>query len=875
MPTNKSGNRGRRRALLHHSLKSSRDKPTPPSPLAALLTASILLVIIILFPLALSFMPALSNIGPVGANAHQTSSYNDYNEERKPDVIAIDFGTTNSRIGKGYWEDGIPQVVGARVGNYVAFRAASTNGTIDMEELEGMGMGVVLAGELQGRGNGVLVEEQVVRNGEGGKRGAWRGEDGRGMGGWKKVPEGFEGWESGVEVLVGEEGRGWREMEGKKGAVVWGVRDLLGRYFADPELQKQIPHLPFKVKKDDSGPGTVIEVEIEDSSVVTEGTASKRVLKYTPEQITAIIFRELKDIAERETGEEVQDVVITAPLAPGLHDYAELSGEHAYDMRPKQQSAREYQEAYKASLEHAASLAGLNVVRFVKEPMAAAIAYGMHDFRDDVERSVLVYDLGATSLDVTVLLVDSGVFEVVGHERFEGTGGRKVDENVAEWILGEVASRMNSGGGQDGERESQLEGDSSMVLDPELVRKIKEIAEGIKMTLSEQEAMEIDLDGLLGNDKAGIDTNLTMTRKDFEDANHDLVENTLSAIRRVLSAANVVPWANVTRDTLDEVLVVGGSGKIPMVRRAVERFLKREEKPIREGTVDPAEAVFYGAVRQAQVLSGEVVVDWCGTTVSEVALASIGVETAGGFMATIIPRYKPIPTRKLATFTTSLDNQTSISLRIFQGERPLATSNDLLRSIKIDLAEVGKSNLPRGVPRITFDFQLDDNGDLRVFVNDTIETDYVGLHRQLIASIQTGFTNTYNKPEKWEKIQSLMDEWEKFWKEDEETRLRVDAKRTLAGVVNEMRRNNWIAEAVGFAHEDDLKATKDELKMAEVWLEEHGDVESTTAEEFMKQVELLFERTFPLHLDIDESHVTDELPPGDEGGMRLSIHEEL
>lgn len=241
----------------------------------------------------------------------------------------------------------------------------------------------------------------------------------------------------------------------------------------------------------------------------------------------------------------------------------------------------------------------------MKEPIAAAIGYGVDKINDDVERTVLVYDLGATSLGVTVLWVEQGVFEVAGHERvegwwgaegFEGTGGRKVDENVAGWIMREVASRINNGESHDDEKGSQLQGNPSMMLDPELVRKIREeVAEGVKIALSEQEAVEIDVGELLTNDMNGMESKLTMTRKDFEDVNHIWFEDTLPTIQRVLSAANV-SW-----DKVDAVLVVGGSGKIPMVRRAVERYLRRERNSIMEGTVDPAEAVFTGAIAHAMV----------------------------------------------------------------------------------------------------------------------------------------------------------------------------------------------------------------------------------------------------------------------------------
>lgn len=235
----------------------------------------------------------------------------------------------------------------------------------------------------------------------------------------------------------------------------------------------------------------------------------------------------------------------------------------------------------------------------MKEPVAAAIAYGLDRDSDGEERTVLVYDLGGTSLDVTVVTVEEGVFEVLGSERVEGWyGGRKMDGNVARWVLKEVAARMGRGGGRgdrDGKVGGHMQSEDIMMLDPKLVRKVKkEVAESVKVALSGQEAVEIDVGELLTN-LGGMERNLTMTRRDFEDVNHVLVYDTLSAVGRVLLAANV--WWN----EVDDVIVVGGSGKIPMVRRVVERYFRRENMTLREGNVDPAEAVVFGAAIQAMV----------------------------------------------------------------------------------------------------------------------------------------------------------------------------------------------------------------------------------------------------------------------------------
>ena len=231
------------------------------------------------------------------------------------------------------------------------------------------------------------------------------------------------------------------------------------------------------------------------------------------------------------------------------------------------------------------------------------IAYRLDEITINDERTVLVYDLGGTSLDVTVMLVDQGVYEVLGNERVESWPGvRRIDGNVAGWVMKEVAARMGRRGGGGGhghghgaQRLGHMAAADLMRLDASLVERVKEeTAEKVKMALSEKEAVEIDIGEMLTN-LGGMDKNLTMTRRDFENLNHVLVHDTLLAVRRVLAASKVA-WNDV-----DDVLVVGGSGKIPLVREVVESYFRREDRTPKKGDVDPSEAVIVGATVQAMV----------------------------------------------------------------------------------------------------------------------------------------------------------------------------------------------------------------------------------------------------------------------------------
>ncbi|KAK3954027.1 Hsp70 protein-domain-containing protein [Pseudoneurospora amorphoporcata] len=715
MTINKSGNRGRRRQTERLNLKSSW-KPKTPSPLAALLTATILLLLIVVFPLALSTSSPRTN-----------------------------FGVTNSRVAMCP-KNGTGKVLGT-VPNWVGFRASPDT----------------------------------------------------------------------AGVLVGEEAREWAKgMEGggEKGAV-FDVRRLLGRNFSDLKLPERDSAFTFQE----------VEKNVDEQGQIINGTA-RRVLRYTPEQITAMIFGELKGIAEREVGENITQAVVATHLAPGFYPYVESTTPLPYNDRSylPWQAADQFEEAYRTALRHAASLAGFEIIRFTREPVAAAIAYGLDTESIWDERTVLVYDLGETSLDVTVLSVEQGVFEVLASERVEGRfGGRKMDGNVAGWILREVAGRMNGGGQGDG-RASHVRVEDIMMLGPKLVIKVKEeVAEGVKIALLEQEAVEIDVGELLTN-LGGLERNLTMTRRDFEDVNHGLVWDTLPVVQRVLTAARVL------RDKLDDFIVVGGSGKTPRVRWSVEQYYCTKSKPLMEGNVDSAEAVVFGAAVQAM-----------GTTecifIYDVP-TSIGVETAGGVMTTIIRRNSPMPT---------------------------------LRS-PMDLATVNQNNLPRGIPRVSIAFAIDHNGVLQVFLLDTIVMDDEGHHRHLIATIRTLYADASDKAlAKWKKIDSLIEETDRFWEEDEETKATFEARRELAKMLNAVRRSLWIVEADGAAQEaatEEVRVIRDALRDAEVWLEEHWDVETNTSEEFMMEKKLLSGVVSPvLHPD-DISVVVDELPPVMRTGRR-------